>query len=131
MTIDQLIQNLNETVRCKLAPSDIHGVGVFAIRDIEKGERLYCQEGQQVPIYVPYKRFREIRPEVREIILSRYPLVRFTNTHFLSPNDDARLISFMNDGKNDSNYDPHTDTALRDIKEGEEITENYGILHKK
>lgn len=31
---------LNKTVWCKLGPSKIHGVGVFAIRDILKGQKL-------------------------------------------------------------------------------------------
>ena len=43
---------------------------------------------------------------------------------FQSPNNDARLISFMNHSDT-PNYDKVNDTALRDLKEGEEVTENY------
>ena len=44
---------------------------------------------------------------------------------FLSPNHDAIMICFMNHGN--PNYDPHTDTALADIKAGEEVLEDYRI----
>lgn len=35
----KLLQNLNQ-VYCRLMPSKIHGVGVFAIKDIVKGEEI-------------------------------------------------------------------------------------------
>ena len=40
MTTDQQIQELNETIKCTIRPSPIAGVGVFALQDIKKGERL-------------------------------------------------------------------------------------------
>ena len=39
MDIDQQIAELNEEIRCHLKPSSIHGIGVFALRDIKKGEK--------------------------------------------------------------------------------------------
>ena len=124
--IEQQIAELNETVKCTLKPSLIDGIGVFAILDIKQGEKLYCKEGLRQPMSVPFKRFMEIRPEVREIILSRYPLVK-KGSLFLSPNDDARLISFLNHDSN-PNYDPFSDCAIRDIEKNEEVTEDYGKL---
>ena len=112
--------SLNNTVWCKLAPSPIHGIGVFAIRNIKKGQKLYCQSNRKTFINLN----EELLPEIEEIVRQRWPLA-FEGDLFLSPNDDARLISFMNHS-NDPNYDKYNDVALRDITKGEEITEDYG-----
>ncbi|MEK6880164.1 MAG: SET domain-containing protein, partial [Nanoarchaeota archaeon] len=58
---------------------------------------------------------------VREMILERWPCV-INGSKFIFP--DARLVSFMNHSFS-VNYDPLTDTALKDIKAGEEILEDY------
>lgn len=115
------IQTLNNTVKCKLAPSKIHGVGVFAIRNIRKGEKLYCQETKRLWLSIPFKDFHNIREEIRELIIQRYPSVK-EGSMFLSPNADALLQSFMNESDNPNYKD---DIALKDIKKREEITENY------
>jgi len=128
MTTDEQIRELNETVKCTLKPSKIHGIGVFAIRDIKEGEKLNCHSEYQEWLSIPYERFNEIREEVRNIILQRWPLVA-EGSDFVHPNDDARLISFMNHSDN-PNYNPHTDTAIRGIIKDEEITENYETLTK-
>lgn len=125
--IQYQIKLLNETVKCKLGASDIDGIGVFAICDIEKGEQMYCK-GRLKPAFfdLKYNAFHLLRPEVRHLILQRWPLVK-KGSPFLSPNDDARLISFMNHSSN-PNYDPATDTALSDIHAGEEVTEDYSSI---
>jgi hypothetical protein len=114
--------NLNDTVWAKLAPSRIHGIGVVAIRDIPAGQRIYCQSIRQDR----RKDFSySIHSEIRHIIIQRWPRAP-EGGWFLSPNDDARLLSFMNHSDH-PNYDPQTDTTLEYIKKGEEITEDYGI----
>lgn len=42
MTQQEQINELNITVKCKLGLSFIHGIGVFAMRDIQKGQKCYC-----------------------------------------------------------------------------------------
>jgi hypothetical protein len=112
--------NLNDTVWAKLAPSRIHGIGVVAIRDIPAGQKIYCQSTRQEA----RKDFSyDILPEIRHLIIQRWPRAT-EGGEFLSPNDDARLLSFMNHSGH-PNYDPYTDTTLQDIKRGEEITEDY------
>ena len=127
---EQQLNDLCNKVKCTLKPSPIHGIGVFALRDIQKGARMYC-----VPMEKPYlytlnlndlKQFDTVFPEIKELILARWPNV-VNRQPFLSPNYDARLISFMNHSDT-PNYDPKTDTALRDIKAGEEVTEDYRIV---
>lgn len=122
MTDSEIINHLNETVWCTLAPSPIHGIGVFAIRDIPKGQKLYCRiPSETSPISL--STFEGLHPEILTMIKQRWPLA-LKGDYFHSPNDSAKLILFMNHSDT-PNYDDYTDTALFDIKRGEEITENY------
>ena len=73
MDVDHLIAELNDECVCVLAPSKIHGIGVFALRDVKKGDKLHCIFDPRQIYEIPYDRFNEIRPEIREIILGRYP----------------------------------------------------------
>lgn len=116
-------EHLNNTVKCTLAPSAVHGIGVFAIRDIRKGERLYCVP--EKPVRYQLKSLDGLREEIRELIIQRWPRAVHQEP-FLSPNNDARLVSFMNHS-DEPNYDPKTDLALRDIAQGEEILEDYAL----
>lgn len=127
MSIQEQIDELNRTVCCRLAPSKIHGVGVFAIRDITKGEELGCLGGNGEWFSIPFARFGEIHKEIRDIIFQRWPQVA-SGSLFKSPNEDAWLMSFMN-----FSQEPNclNNVALRDIKVGEEITEDYPIVAKK
>ncbi len=122
-TVDQQIKHLNETVFCTLKPSPIHGIGVFAIRDIPKGEWMYCLE-TNVWYLIPQDRLKEIRPEVLSLILDRWPHLRppMWERNFRSPNSDQNLMSFMNHSPEPNSQEGK---AIRDIKGGEEITEDY------
>src|SRR3990167_2820038 len=125
MDILEQIEELNKEVRCKLKPSPIEGVGVFSLREIKKGERAYCRPNGFKKWYsIPYERLDELGPEIKEIVFERWPAV-INKSQFQSPNDDAWLLLFMNHSS-EANYNPKTDMALRDIKCGEEVTEDYG-----
>ena len=124
--MQERIGELNNTVWATLKPSLIQGIGVFAIRDIPKGTKItdhsvYDDPKEIFAIHV--KDFDKIEPSIRKLILDRYMFPEEANVLcFYSPNRDANLRSFMNYAE-----DPNTDGeyALRDIKEGEEITEDY------
>ena len=71
---DWQIIELESTVKCTIKPSPIHGIGVFAIKDIKKGDRLYCfpQQTERKFYNVPYGSFNQFSPEVRELIAEVY-----------------------------------------------------------
>lgn len=122
------VEYLNSTVYCTLAPSPIHGIGVFAIRDIPAGTPYTDCTNNNVILTKYYtftdSQFRDMHPEIQKLILDR-TIFEPNCVEFLSPNSDAILRSFMN-----HSADPNTDGVytLRDIKKGEELTENFFAL---
>lgn len=114
---------LNDIVKVKIAPSEIHGVGLIAIVDIKKGEKLYTDI---IPhqLDLPYSYFSFLRSEVRDIILGQFPLI-VDGSHFMYP--AGKLSAYLNHSDT-PNYDSKKDEALRDIKKGEEITEDYKLI---
>ena len=121
--MDKQIDELNERVKVRIAPSKVHGVGVFSLRDIAKGQKLYTD---QLPVLytLPYSSFGKLFPEVRQILLERWPQI-VNGSRFLYP--DTRIQAYMNHSVQ-QNYDAFNDVTLRDIKEGEEILENYMLI---
>jgi len=116
----EAIKLLNRIVCTKIAPSPIHGVGIFALRDMKKGEYL---ELDAIPhqFDIPYKKLGELHKEVREILLGHFPLI-VMGSHFLYP--VTRMTAFLNHS-NTPNYDAQNDVVLTNIKKGEELTEDY------
>lgn len=122
---DLQVEILNKEIKATLAPSKIHGIGVFAIRDIKKHEKVYC-DNTSIIFELTYENLDRLRSEVKKIILERWPSI-INGSKFISP--DARLVSFMNhQDAGECNYSQVTDTAKRDIKCGEEITEDYRLM---
>mgnify|MGYP001566028150 CR=1 FL=1 len=121
--LKEQVNLLNEIVKIKLAPSTIHGVGVVALRNIKKGEKLYTDI---IPhqFDLPYKMFDKLDPEIRQTLLGHFPLIT-VGSHFMFP--VTKFSAFLNHSE-DVNYDAKDDKALRDIKVGEEITENYKLI---
>lgn len=131
LTNEEQAQELSRTVKCKLGPSKIHGVGVITLRNIEKGEQLHCALTTKPNWYtIKYanlkKYLKDVFPEVLQLIIERWPHV-VNGQPFISPNYDARLTSFMNHSDN-PNYDPKTDLALSDIPAGEEVFVDYRVV---
>lgn len=116
------IDALNDTVNTKLAPSNIHGVGVFAIRDIKKGERMY-QNTIPNTFDLPYSKFNKLKKEVKDTILQFFPFKAVeTEATFWYPVNSMQ--AYMNHSDK-PNYNAQEDVALTNIKAGEEITEDY------
>lgn len=121
--IKEAIKLLNDIVRIKIAPSSIHGVGIFAMRDLKKGEVL-CADAIPQAFDIPYKDFKKLNPEVRDIILGHWPHV-VNGSHFLYP--VAKMVAFMNHSST-PNYDAKNDVMLVDVKAGDEVTEDYSLI---
>jgi len=120
---EQQINELNSIVKATIGVSRIEGVGVIALTNIQKGDKIYADKLPQV-YSVPYGSFNKLFPYVRKEILKRWPRVSL-GERFIYP--DARLVSFMNFSFH-PNYDAETDCAIMDIEKGQEIFEDYRII---
>ena len=118
------IKELKELVKIRIAPSKIHGVGVFAIRDIKKGERLHADIAPLL-FKLRYTSFDKLPPEISQILLEQYPNI-VNGSAFVWPT--IRLQAYMNHGGDESNYSAMKDEMIKDTKTGEEITENYKMI---
>src|SRR3990167_8503134 len=113
-----MIKFLNETVWCKIAPSAIHGIGIFAIRDVPQGTKIWTMTGEVFEA----EDFTGFVEEVKNLICDYHTFSDKFKMRFFSPNDFFVPMAFMNHSEtpNSKEY-----LALRDIKKGEEITEDY------
>lgn len=114
---------LNDIVKIKLAPSKIHGIGVFAMRDIKKGEKLYTDT---IPhqFDLPYEKFNKLNKEIKNTLLGHFPLIT-EGSHFMYP--VTKFSAYLNHSDT-PNYDAVNDVALTSIKQDEEITEDYNLI---
>lgn len=117
---EEQVNRLNEIVKARIMPSKIHGVGVFALRDLKKGQKIYSDIVPSV-FDLSYGNFNKLWPEVKQLILERFPQI-INGSKFVWPTE--RLQGFMNHSDS-PNYDALSDEVMRDVKKGEEITEDY------
>ncbi len=140
-SVDKVINHLNHNVKTKISVSKIDGVGVFAIKDIKKGEQLFPNWEYESGVYIiPNNRLNEIRSEVLELIDKYfinddcgYKVIRlFKGINFLFHGFTYCNSAYPN--KENINIDVYG-IALRDIKAGEEIlewyTENIDLANSK
>ncbi len=110
-------------IRTYLAPSSIHGNGVFAAEDAPKGTPLWRFE-PGVDLIIPFDRIAEL-PEAFRAYLDMYA---YESTDF----PGAGMVLSCDHAKfHNHSDDPNTDNrgplshARRDIKAGDEITCDY------
>ena len=121
---EQQIMELNTEVRCTIKSSKIAGVGVFALRDIPKGDRCFITPRMTPRFYtIPFGSLSKLFPEIKELVLDRWASV-VNGCLFCSPNNDVHLLMFVNHSF-EPNYDVVSDTALKDIRAGDEVLEDY------
>jgi hypothetical protein len=129
--LEEVIYHLSNNVKTKLDKSNIDGIGVFAIRDIMKGEELFTPWEHETGIYViPTERLSDIPVEVLELLDMYFinhekefkALRMFNGLNLIS-----HTISYCNSAyPNESNINISTNgIAVRNIKAGEEILEWY------
>lgn len=116
----EAIKFLNEIVKVRIEPSSIHGVGVFAMRNIKKGEKLYMRYIPNL-FDLPYEKFNKLRPEVAQLLVERWPTI-VKGSKFLYP--DTQMGSYLNHSSR-PNYNAKQDMAIRDLAKGDEILEDY------
>ena len=128
---EEVIYHLSRNVKTKIGVSNIHGVGVFAIRDIRKYEEVFPIWEYDSGIYlIPNDRMQDIPNEIVELL----------DMHFINDECGFKVIrlfkgfnflfhgtSYCNSAWPDKNKTNITNNgiAMVDIKSGDEILEWY------
>jgi SET domain-containing protein len=131
MTREQLLKELSEETFITLKPSPVHGIGVFALRDIPKGCKTLFSRNVGEWIRVPITDIDQLPDQTRNMV-ETYCL--YDETHYYLPDYGFKvmdLVNYLNHSStpnvisvNDGEYFE----SLREIKEGEELLVNYGEI---
>jgi len=132
--LERLIQDLTENTYVMLKPSSIHGIGVFAIRDIPQGCRdmfISSKIDNEQWITVPKNRIISL-PSYSKDLIENYCL--YDDENYFIPEFGFKkmdLVSFLNHSENPniiSIDDGEFFEAIREIKNGEELMIDYGEI---
>jgi uncharacterized protein len=124
---EKLILKRLEKVYCRLAPSPVHGIGVFAIKDIPKGTNPFNNSFMaQEAIVVNKNKIKDFGPEILSLLHDQHP----------TSDPNQQVVSNFPNQLIWTNYINYTDRpnielmtngewlTLRDIKKGEELLED-------
>lgn len=131
MTKEKLLTELQRDTYVMLKPSPVHGIGVFAIRDIPKGCRTIFSTGVGEWIKISIKEVEALPTHSRNLI-ETYCL--YDEENYFVPDYGFKLMDLVlylnhSDKPNIASVnDGEFFEALRDIKEGEELLVNYGSI---
>lgn len=109
----------------ELRQSPNHGIGVFALTDFNKGDKVVYQYEEYVYQTLTEKELLDLPLAIQQAILDKTIFNKGEPLTFLDLYCVTDFRSYMNHAD-----EPNTDGiyALRDIKAGEEITENYKAM---
>lgn len=134
----ELLYNLVYQTFCRLKPSKVSGVGVFAIRAISKGVNPFqgCREAYLIPLR---KEELEILPAGVKKIVKDFCILK--NGQYWVPDfglNSIDLSYYLNDSK-DPNMQAEVESQTGDvefitkrkIKNGEELTVDYKTYNER
>jgi hypothetical protein len=111
-------------VKAYIAPSGIHGIGLFAGEPIVKGTVIW---GFDPPVDLRFKpeQLRDMSGEMK-LFLSRYAYS--DRGTLVLCGDHARFMNHSPEANCGNDPTRHYTLALRDIAQGEELTDNYASM---
>ena len=128
---EKLLQQLQHNTFAMLKPSPLHGIGVFAIIAIQKGERKIFSDHESEWIEVSKEEVDALPQHAKDLIenhclfnethyyIPEYGFKIFDLAVYLNHSDQPNLVSI-----NDGEYFE----AIRDIEAGEELLIDYGTI---
>lgn len=129
----EVLEYLKKHVRTDIQPSPIHGIGTFALTDIEVGEPVFMLWPHESRVHtITKEEFEELPHHSKRMILKsyhnkpEYPFIwfrLFKDCYF----NLANPLVYTNTAESDANFDSVKKIALKPIKAGEEILGNYRL----
>jgi len=130
MTAKKFIQDLEKNIYCRIRPSKIEGIGVFAIRYIPKNTKISKTIRKTKFIGIDPKLVfsnpridRAVKQMVRDFFVVWKGKLYLPNFSL----NEIDISFFINHSKKPNVIDKNGEEffALRDIKKGEELTADY------
>ncbi len=126
----KIIEDLEKNIYCRLKPSRIEGIGVFAVRDIPKGVNIF-KAMRKIKFIAIDKRLifenTKIDKEIKKMVDDFYVIKK---NKIYSPKfslNEIDMSFFVNHSVKPNLIDKKGEKffTLRDIKKGEELTVDY------
>lgn len=124
---------LRDFIKTDIAPSPIHGIGTFALSDIEVGETMFVRWDGESNIYTITKdEFEQLPDYTKQMVLKsyenppQYPFIWFRLYKDCYWNL-ANPWAFVNTKEEDGNIHSVDKVALTTIKKGEELFGTYNL----
>jgi SET domain-containing protein len=134
-----IILNYLKNTYCRLMPSKLEGVGVFAVRDIPKGKNPFLGIKNNNWIKFETKELKRIDKEVFKMVDDFFVIekdgavyipetgLNGIDVSFFVNNSKNPNLKIIEDGKNEAlNF-----KTIRKIKKGEELTVSYSTYDEK
>ncbi len=131
MTKEELLKELSEEIYAVLKPSPVHGIGVFAIRDIPKGCRNIFSKNIGEWIKLPIADIEQL-PEHSRNLVETYCL--YDDENYYVPDYGFKvmdLVNYLNHSASPNIISINNGEcfeALTDISAGAELLINYGEI---
>jgi len=131
MNKEALLKELANSTYVMIKPSPLHGIGVFAIRDIPKGTSNIFSKGVGDWIKVS-KEEVDALPQHSKDLIENHCL--FDEDHYFIPDYGFKLVDlviYLNHSETPnviSLNDGEEFEAIRDIANGEELLVDYGTI---
>ena len=135
ITKNKLLKHLKNDIYCRIGVSNVHGVGVIAIRDIPKGVIPFTTLSKEEDkiITLTNDDIKDIHPSVRKILKDFFGVKKSKDYDVYAYGPNYINVSFYLNHSDKPNIDVIEDTkdnylkfiTNRKIKKGEELFINY------
>ncbi len=115
----------HDKVFTRLAPSKIHGVGVFAIKNIKKGTYIFYGDDEDL-VWIKKSRLNHLPKEIKK--LYKDFCVKKGSSYGCPKNFNQLTVAWYLNYSQEPNVAADKNLlffAIRDIKKGEELTTDY------
>jgi len=128
MSIKQtILEHLKNNIYCRLKPSKIHGVGVFAIRNIPKNTNPFKEFGRNVQVLIPKSELNGIDENIKKLLSDFMVNSEDKQMILLSSTFQSHYKYYLNTGINPNvtYLTNNTYKTVKDVNVGEELIMNY------